>query len=303
MAIGWFVDDAADWVGDRLSDAWDVVDGIPGFRELGEGTKAVFKGPLRDFAKTGLGQTVLRAMTTVAMGPIGWVAGPWAMMIAASLPGVARGDSFEEALFSENLWRLSKTAEILGSDYAGELVAQYGAALEELKRRAREVAPDLDVPAALQELATRAGVDPESYARKLAAALGIREDMAAQAFEMLARVRFFRPENYDEATGKDRGAIRLPLTDRTTVRNAQIDRVLDTLDPGRDFRLAARAAVPSMLNPSPALAIFREARAAAPAPAPDRARSPEVAAVTGSPLPFLALGVAVVGAAIWYARR
>lgn len=302
MAIGWFGEDVADAVGGALSDAWDVVDDLPGFRELGEGTKAVFTGPLRDFARTGLGQTVLRAMTTVAMGPVGWVAGPWAMMVSASLPGIARGDTFEEALFSENLWRLSKTAEVLGTDYAGELVAQYGSALEELKKRARSFAPDLEVPAALQELASRAGLDPEAYARKLAASLGIREDMAAQAFEMLGRVSFFDPDGYDVTTGRQRGAVRLRFATRTGVQNEQIDRVLDALDPGRDFRAAARSSSASVFNASPALAIFRESRGEA-APAPlDRAPRPEEPPAA-SPLPWLALGVAAVGAAVWYARR
>lgn len=311
MAIGWFgedvwdaVDSVASDAGAVVRDAWDLVDNLPVLKQLGEGTKAVFTGPLRDFARTGLGQTILRAMTTVAMGPIGWVAGPWAMMVSASLPGIARGDSFEEALFSENLWRLSKTAEVLGTDYAGELVAQYGTALEELKRRAREVAPDLEVPAALQELASRAGLDPEAYARKLAASLGIREDMAAQAFEMLGRVQFFKPDAYDVATGKQQGIVRLRYATRVGVNNDQIDRVLNAIDPGRDFRQAARSTSATMFNPSPGLAIFRQARDEA-APTLDRApRPPSPAAEEGgTSLPLIALGVAAVAGAIWYARR
>lgn len=321
MAIGWFGEDIVDAVdsvasdaGAVVRDAWDLVDDLPVLKQLGEGTKAVFTGPLRDFARTGLGQTILRAMTTVAMGPIGWVAGPWAMMVSASLPGIARGDSFEEALFSENLWRLSKTAEVLGTDYAGELVAQYGTALEELKKRARAVAPDLDVPDALQELASRAGLDPEAYARKLAASLGIREDMAAQAFEMLGRVQFFNPDAYDVATGKQQGIVRLRFGTRVGVRNDQIDRVLDALDPGRDFRQAARSTSAGMFNPSPGLAIFRQERAAA-TPAPPRPGTERSAVGTlmdledaiGSPALAVGIGVALVGGAVlaarWYARR
>jgi hypothetical protein len=208
MAIGWFGEDVADAVGGALKDAWDVFDDLPVLEQLGDGVKAVVTGPLRDFAKDSIGQTVLRAMATAVSGGVGLAlmgAGPFqvfAMASAHALPGMARGDSFEEALLTENLWRLEKTAELLGPDVASQLPDQWRDAIDELKARAAAALPDLALPEAVSELAARAGVDPETYARRLAAEMGIREDMAVQALEMVGRINLMDQGSYDLATGR-----------------------------------------------------------------------------------------------------
>lgn len=324
MTIGWFGEDlwdgakdvassAVDAVGGAIDAAWDVLDDVPGFQQLGEGTKALFKGPLRDFANTAVGQVVLRAMTSMVMGGIGAALGPalasWPMMAAASLPGVLRGESFDEAILSENLWRLEKTAKILGAD-VGQLASdQFGEAARELTRRAAEAFPDLDVPEAVKQLAAASGVDLETYARRLAKDLGIREDMALEALELAARVKLLTHEAYDYATGKKIGAGD-PYAPVYTVRLADSASMLSN---ARKLVALARpvARVPvstsvSVLNRSPAFLALRSSgaldRAPAPAPAPlERAPAPPPAEKKSSALPVaLVLVAGVAGAwAVW----
>jgi hypothetical protein len=197
-----WISDRVDDAGEALNDAWDVVDDLPVFEQLGDGTKALVTGPLRDFAKTGIGESVLRGLTTGLMGTVGWIGGPWLMMASASLPGLARGDSFLEALVAENLWRLEKTAEVLGAGFAEQALGDYQTVIEDLKRKARELFPDLEVPEAAKMLLAQAGVDPAAYAWRLAGELGVREDMAAQALELVTGIKFVSQEDYDLATGR-----------------------------------------------------------------------------------------------------
>jgi hypothetical protein len=315
VAIGWFGEDLWDGVtsaaDDVVSGAWDLVDDLPGFKQLGEGTKALFKGPLRDFANTGVGQMVLRAMTTSIMGPIGVVAGPWAMMTAASLPGVARGDSFEEALLSENLWRLEKTAEVLGPDVAGLLPAQYGEAVDAIKARAEELAPGGDLAEAARELAARAGVSPEEYARRLAAELGIREDMAAQAFELVSRLKFLSHDDYDPATGRN---VRARLVDavrgatRSDVAVLGRSSALDYWKPRPSFQIPIVQGV-ELARPPSFARLLDELRGTPPAPVLDRTARPAEdvpragVGELGSPAVIVAAVGVALGAAWWYSSR
>lgn len=321
MAIGWFgedlwdaASDAADAVGGALADGWDVFDDLPVLKQLGEGTKAIIAGPLRDFAKTGLGQTVLRAMTTFAMGPIGYLGGPWAMIMSASLPGIARGDSFTEALLTENLWRLEKTAEVLGADIGEICAKQFGQAIQELTKRAREAFPDVaDLADGARELAAFAGVDPEAYARAFAAELGIREDMAVQAMELVARLKLLSQDDYDVATGKKIGApsarkivIARPLAQVATMKNATIARTREALAISPSLRLAS--SVTSPLSPMRSLSLVREALASAPKPAPVLERAiapsapPDDGLSTGAMVGIGVAAAAAVGAAYYFFR-
>lgn len=209
------VSDIADAASDAVDAVWDAVDDLPGFKQLGDGVKAVFTGPLRDFAKTAVGQTVLRAMTGMAMGLTGGIAGPWAMMATAALPGVIAGSPFEEALITENLYRATEAVKILTANQVKvpgiefpippevqKIVTQSLDVLNELKRRAAEMG--LPIEEAVRKLAADYGVPDnlEALGVKLANEMGVREDFAVQAIEMAAKQKLLSHENYDMATGK-----------------------------------------------------------------------------------------------------
>jgi hypothetical protein len=294
------IQDGADAVGEALAGAWDLIDDIPGFEQLGDGTKALFKGPLRDFAQGSIGQSVLRALASFAMGPVGYVAGPWAMMCAASLPGMMRGDAFADALLSENLWRLEKTVEILGVD-AGEIFAQqFGTALDYLRERASEMG--LDPGDAVMQLAAEAGIDPEAYANELAKDLGVRADAAVQAVETALGQPISKREDYNPVTGAR--VRRIPLTSTLQTRSRVAE--LREAERQEDMRARLRAATAIPLSSQLTMARFRLAEPA-PAPVLDRAASSRLEPAhdeetdTGSAA--LAVGVGVValaaGFAIW----
>lgn len=209
---GW-ISDRVDDAGEALSNVWDAFDDLPGFKQLGEGAKALFKGPLRDFANSDLGKTVLRAATTVVAGPAGVLVGPWAMMMAHTLPGLAKGDSFIAALVEENLYRMTEAVKILTAGqvqipetqlkFLHELPNQFKTAVKELENRIRSSFPDVDLGEAAERLASEAGLSLEDSARDLARELGLREDMAVQAMELISKQKLLTHEEYDLATGRN----------------------------------------------------------------------------------------------------
>lgn len=338
MAIGWFgqkiaedvadwaggaaesvVDaagDAVDWVGGALESAWDVVDGLPVFEQLGDATKAIFKGPLRDFAKSAVGQVVLRALaTTVSLGAtavLGPLGGTWSLVTAHALPGVLRGEPFEEALLQENLWRIEKAAEVVGPELAGGMAEQWGRALDEVKRRAKEVAPDLELPEFVKAWATEQGLTPEELGRSLARELGIREDMGVQAVELAIRQKLLDRRGYDLRTGAKYGAVRPSALFSTAATLRNTSKAYQLISMQRDAVRAARATSATAANTSRAFTLLREQRAAAPAaPAPartfDRATGGAAPAArprhsVASDLALGALVVGAVGAVVWWSR-
>lgn len=251
------VSDVVDAASDAVDAVWDAVDDLPGFKQLGEGVKAVFTGPLRDFAKTAIGQTVLRAMTSMAMGLTGGIAGPWAMMATAALPGVLSGSPFEEALITENLYRATEAVKILTANQVKvpgiefpippevqRIVTQSLDVLNELKRRANELG--LPIEEAVQKLAADYGVpgNLEALGRKLAQEMGVRDDFAVQAIEMASKQKLLSHEDYDLATGKyikpiaidlkkviEASRPKYVLSSTTSVMNPAIKRTIDAIRP------------------------------------------------------------------------
>lgn len=300
-------------VGDALDAVWDVLDDVPGFDLLGDGVKAIATGPLRDFARTSVGQTVFRAMATAAMATTGGLTaglGPYqvfAMASAAALPGMARGDSFEESLLTENLWRIEETIKSGGGEVlAASLPPQWQAGLTEIKARAGAAFGDLPIPDAAKALAAQAGLDPEEYARRLAAELGIREDMAVQAMEMAARLNLMVQEAYDIDTGAKIGAPSAAgalaiqrLIARTTVSNRSP--YIDIMFPPKPEPMIAKLATQRVTMRPAFLALASPSGATAPAlertapPSRDAPASPGYGVA-------LALVAAAVGAA-WYVSR
>ena len=332
MAIGWFgedwvdagrkfLNDAGDAASDAASSAWDLVDDLPGLKQLGEGVKGLATSELfRDFAKSSHGQLFFRAIATAAGQGVGGLLftvaglGPLTMLGMASvhaLPGVIRGQRFGDAFLAENMKRVEDTAKIVGTDAAAALPAQWQQALEELQARAAAFAPTLEPGAALDQLAAAMGTDAEGLARRIAAQLGIREDMAGQALSLILDRPAIDSAAYDPVTGRKYGAAPVPRffarSRSATVRNEQIARVLEAYDPARKFRAAARSTSTTAANTSSALAFFREARGVAPAAAAadDRDRFFQFggAAEPGPDWTEIAIWAALAGGAFWYLRR
>jgi len=207
--------DGLDALGSVVDDIWDKLDDLPGFKQLGDVTKDFAQGPLRDFAKANpLGPTVMRAFTSMIMQGAGALAGPWAMMMTATLPGLAKGQSFEQALISENAYRVTEAVKLLsGGQLDIEklklipgldefLPKQFKAVVDEVTRKAREFG--LPVDAYIAQLGERAGGSAEAAARNVADQLGVRQDMAVQAFQTMLGQRLVDPamSGYDLGSGR-----------------------------------------------------------------------------------------------------
>ena len=181
MALGgWFGEDlwegAKDVATSVVDRATDALGHVPGARELAEAAK--------DFANTPTGIAVLRAMSTTFYGTLAWPLGPQLASVAFALPGLFRGEPFEQAWFDEVKWRAEKTAEVLAPSAMDLFNAQ-------LTDTLRKLGEDVGVGNLLNE-----------GARELAARLNIREDVAAFARALWNRLELPRREDYDPASGR-----------------------------------------------------------------------------------------------------
>ncbi|MGE3519932.1 MAG: hypothetical protein AB7J63_13355 [Vicinamibacterales bacterium] len=156
----------------------------------------VVDGPLRDWARTEWGATILRAMATSLSAGLAPTLGPQLASVAFALPGIARGEPFDEAYWKEFAWRVEKTIEIAGPFIGERLGNELRAGVESLRYRAQEAFPDLPVDQAIRHL----GIAVEDLAREL----GIREDMAAAAVSLGTRVPLPSFDRYDPTTGARR---------------------------------------------------------------------------------------------------
>lgn len=260
--IGWnpiaaVVDVATSAVDGAVDVATSVIDAVPGGSFIKDGVNTVtgpvgdfIKGPLRDFSRTGVGEVVTRAfsvavssaayMLAPGIGPFvfAWV-GPTLAFAAFSIPGLAKGEPFDEALVKEFAWRVAYVVGMF-SKQAGEEVAKYlgplmskqlTKALDEGKRILKEKFPGVDG----EELFRQAGITPESVAeswgltpRQLAAKLGIREDVAAAAVAWMRRdpKLLERIKGFDPITGKDPLTAIAEASDEARKRRAETVRAL-----------------------------------------------------------------------------
>lgn len=197
-AVGGAVDVTAD-VGSTLG--VDVVTS-PAYEAL----RDAWDGPVKDFAHTDAGKTLLRAMATGAYVGLVPVLGPQLAAISFAWPGLVRGERLDVAWLTEFSYRLEKTAEILGADVKVKLGDMLGRVLGqiqgELSRGNRELltwsaeqvadhlsVPRVDVVAAalalvkrsLSELGDAAEWDPVTGAR--------RSSLASRAAKMSTSAR------------------------------------------------------------------------------------------------------------------
>ena len=181
MAIGWFGEDAWDFVSDRVDDLGAGVRALPGGSELLDAAQ--------DFAKTPTGLVVMRAFSSMLYGSVAWAIGPQLAAVTFAVPGLFRGERFEEAWLTEFKWRVEKTAETLGPG----VIDIFGAQLKDtLLRLADEVGAGALVDMGVQELAAR---------------FNIREDVAAFALSIWNRVQPPPRDAFDPVTGKRRGTL------------------------------------------------------------------------------------------------
>lgn len=173
--LGWIGSDVADWAGGAAADVASAVAAVPGVDVIVEAAA--------DFARTSVGQVVTRAIATALTGGLAPVLGPQLATIAWTVPGVLRGDPWDQAWLAEFGHRAEQAATVLG----GEAGAVFGAQLD----------------AAIRYLAARipAGQLVQWTAQQLAAAVGIRVDVAALAVDLVNRGWREAKGAWDPATG------------------------------------------------------------------------------------------------------
>lgn len=111
------VSDAVDWTTHTADDIVQTI-GLPPLVSQAEGVIVdLVKGPLRDFARTDIGRVVLRAFATGLYYQLGPTLGPQFAAVTFAVPGLLRGEDFDEAWTTEFLWRLTTSAAILAGMY------------------------------------------------------------------------------------------------------------------------------------------------------------------------------------------
>lgn len=162
MAIGWVGSDVWDAAADVVSSVWDRV---PGSELVDDFTG----GPLQDFANTAVGKVILRAIATSVTGGLAPVLGPQLATVAWTIPGVLRGEPWDEAWLLEFNHRAEAAAQQLGGEAGAVFGQQLGAALS----RIRSAFPE--------------GSPVTWAAEQLARELAIRVDVAALAIDLVNR--------------------------------------------------------------------------------------------------------------------
>lgn len=183
--MGWdpidTLSDGVDAVGDVAS---SVVEAVPGGQLVTGAVSDFIEGPMRDFARTPLGETIFRAASIVAsqslyvLPMIGYTVG----FLAWSVPGLAKGEKFNEALAKEFVYRVEYVASVFAGKAGGDAVKN---------GVNKMMGNQLDrAVTAVQDMASRAGITPQALIAKtglnpagLAKYLGVREDIASYAIE------------------------------------------------------------------------------------------------------------------------
>lgn len=201
------ISDVAEAIADVATSVWDR---IPGSEWVGNAIDTAtgpigdfMKGAFREFAKTGVGETVIRAFSIAAQQALYVVpvVGGALAFATWSIPGLAKGQAFDEAMTKEFVYRCEQVGQYfagkVGAQAAKEATAamgqQFAAATQKLSEAAKKVG------APLEQAVKSLGVTPEQVASEL----GIRADVAAQAIGWAAGQAVPRLEQaFDLGTGE-----------------------------------------------------------------------------------------------------
>src|SRR4051812_44237510 len=97
VLIGNIIEDTWDTVTSPIDDAWNALkDNVPGFQEVSDAVDAVVTGPVRDFARTSVGRTILSVAAGSLTGGLAPMLGPQLATVAFAMPGMAAGESFAQ---------------------------------------------------------------------------------------------------------------------------------------------------------------------------------------------------------------
>jgi hypothetical protein len=219
------VSDLAEGAVDVVSSVWDRV---PGSEHIDDATRALVEGPLRDFANTGVGEFTLNviaaniamaASTTATFMPI---IGPAIIISTAAIPGLLKGDDFTNSLIEGWVWRVQTVAQILTPMVAAKFGQWTGEAGKALTNAAKKAFPNVDASDAIKQMGLNginyekklreiaAGMkidlpsikDAEEWAKKAAAAQGVKAAALLQAYDLNSGTNFFNPDHWDLETGE-----------------------------------------------------------------------------------------------------
>lgn len=205
VSLGWFGSDFVDSVGDALSSGWDAaVDAVPGARAVVDAADAVLVGPVRDFAHTAVGRTLLTALASSVTGGLAPILGPQLATVAFAIPGMAAGDDFVTAWTQEFGSRVNQTVQILGGDAVPpEWLGQLSKAKDYLASTGVDLSA-IDWHA----LAQQAGIRDDVAAWLVAGATGALDDYTKHFF--------------DPKTGRDLGIGETTADVARRIRDAEI---------------------------------------------------------------------------------
>ncbi len=215
------VDDVGDFVTDTVSSVWDR---IPGSNLIDDATRSLVEGPMRAFAKTGVGEFTLNVIAANAaqIGGMIPLIGPAIIISTAAIPGLLKGDDMAKSLIQGWAWRIQTAAQILTPMVAAKFGEWTGKAGEAITDAAKKAFPDVDAKEAVKQLAdkginteklsreaisgikTKAAAtmeDAEAWAEKKAKELGVPPASLLQAADLNSGSTWFNPSRWDLASG------------------------------------------------------------------------------------------------------
>jgi hypothetical protein len=284
--MGNIFEDAADFVSDTTG---DVIDAVPGARDVLDAVGDAVTGPVRDFANTAVGRAMLSALATTVTGGLAPVLGPQLATVAFALPGLAAGQDFVSAWTQEFGSRVEQTAAIIGAEEAKALWSdQFDKAAAWLSAHGAETL--LQMP--IEDLAKAAGIREDFAAFLVAGAAGDLNEFVASLF--------------DTKTGKRLPGVLQSMLD-AAAKMAEAARLAAAK---KSAHVAGRGtAVRGMVaDPSRRLISVIHAPSAPVVAAPVKgfssgdAQNVPARNGIGSTVAIAVLGVAAVGALVWWSR-
>lgn len=182
---------------------------------------------LKDFANTSFGKTCLQIVATYGYYVLTPYLGSFYSSIAFAAPGVFKGDRFTRAWVSETTWRLAETIKVLSANYLDYSKLNVKGLADEEFQKALQKLGDTGIAQHLKSELNRGVTGLAGWAEtkvtselksrleaefgnppdltKISTAFGIREDMAAMAWDLVTQNESFDTIKriFDPTTGND----------------------------------------------------------------------------------------------------